>query len=350
MNTNFKQLPVRINKQASEWFTLLQSEQATDNQLQAFNRWLSESDDHSEAYRQIADVWEGLETMRDTDMARKLKLSVDHSGSPSNSFSSFLESMFTWISGHRIAATSFATIGFIAIFLVAFVPSFAPEPSPVVRYLSTVGEIRSITLEDQSVVDLGASSEIKVQFSDSLRQIELVRGEAFFDVSSDPLRPFVVNADLLSVQVVGTQFDVRKRFKGVSVSVVEGQVKVIDGEDSAPADMHSVQLTAGQRVAKNADAAISPIESVADAELGAWRTGRLIYRNANLIDVVSDAGRYYQGSFELNDENLFQEKVTLTLRSDQVALLPVMLSETLPVQSKVRPGNRIIISRDITKE
>ena len=107
-----------------------------------------------------------------------------------------------------------------------------------------------------------------------------------------------MNADLLSVQVVGTQFDVRKRYKGVSVSVLEGIVNVIDAEESTQPDTALVRLTAGQRVVKSLDHSISNIQAVAEGELGAWRTGRLIYRNANLIDVLSDASRYYEGSIE----------------------------------------------------
>ena len=74
---------------------------------------------------------------------------------------------------HRVAATSFATVSLLAIYLVTMVPNFTAAPAAETRYVSAIGEIRTVILEDLSSIDLGANSEIKVQFSDSSRQIEL---------------------------------------------------------------------------------------------------------------------------------------------------------------------------------
>jgi ferric-dicitrate binding protein FerR (iron transport regulator) len=56
------------------------------------------------------------------------------------------------------------------------------------------------------------------------RDIELLSGQALFDVAKDPGRPFVVRSGGTEVRAVGTQFDVYKKHHGVVVTVIEGRV------------------------------------------------------------------------------------------------------------------------------
>ena len=101
-----------------------------------------------------------------------------------------------------------------------------------VRYIeeSTLrGEIRTVILPDNSTVTLNAGSALKYpeSFRVSVRSVELY-GEALFEVTSDPVRPFTVKTEKMNIKVVGTVFDVKEYAddRAASVSVVSGKVEV----------------------------------------------------------------------------------------------------------------------------
>ena len=89
-----------------------------------------------------------------------------------------------------------------------------------------VGRIENFQLTDGSRVALFGDSEIVVHMGIEGRVVELKRGRAFFDVTSDRSRPFYVNTTSRQVKVVGTRFEVMRSEKFERVSVNEGLVSV----------------------------------------------------------------------------------------------------------------------------
>ena len=75
------------------------------------------------------------------------------------------------------------------------------------------------------------------------------------------------------------------------------------------------------------------------SDAGAWRMGRLVYRDISLANIVADAGRYIDSKIVLQSDDLADVKVTMTLRTDQVDQLPQMLSQTLPLEVHVISDN-----------
>ena len=71
--------------------------------------------------------------------------------------------------------------------------------------------------------------------------------------------------------------------------------------------------------------------------------GRLIYTDVSLTDVVTDAGRYFDGKILLQSPELADVKVTMTLRTDQVGQLPDMLAQTLPLEVHAVSDNIILL-------
>jgi transmembrane sensor len=93
-------------------------------------------------------------------------------------------------------------------------------------YSTDTGERRSITLADGSTVDLNARSKLRVEFSKNERRVELLDGQALFQVAKDKNRPFIVAGGEATVRAVGTQFDVYRKDSGTTVTVLEGRVAV----------------------------------------------------------------------------------------------------------------------------
>jgi transmembrane sensor len=211
------------------------------------------------------------------------------------------------------------------------------------QYHSNTGELRKIAWPDGSKVTLGPNSLIKVSFSESSRKIELVLGEAYFDVTKSKNRPFFVEAEQTSVKVLGTRFDVRRLAKSTSVSVIEGIVQVFNGRESArlsfnsslptnalPTKVLPTMVLAGQHVTSDGSNDIVVQQVLGEHDLVAWLDGRLVYHGAELRDVLADANRYSKsGVIRLDDMALGEKKVTLSVSVDSIDDLPLMLAELM---------------------
>jgi len=182
------------------------------------------------------------------------------------------------------------------------------------EFVTQIGEQKTIELVDGSSVILNTGSLIEVAFSKDERGIRLVRGEAYFAVSKDKRRPFVVYAASSAVKAVGTAFTVRVRSQALEVTVEEGRVALlsIPNPASAGGDILEnaaqspvTELTAGQSVVF--DKQVEDLELMQSAELNrklAWRQGILAYAGDPLEDVIDDISRYTDLKIEIVDPAL----------------------------------------------
>lgn len=208
-------------------------------------------------------------------------------------------------------------------------------------YETPVAELRAVTLDDGSVVTLGANSRLEMHFTASERRVTLDRGDAFFAVTKDASRPFVVTAGDTIVRVVGTKFDVRRGADDVRVAVVEGVVEVARPVPQAKADIHT--LTAGQELIAARQGMRTETRVAKLAEPAAWRSGRLDYSSASLRQLIADANRYYAPGIELASDDLGDLQVTTSFRASQVDKMVESLADVLPLEASRRPDGRIIL-------
>lgn len=157
------------------------------------------------------------------------------------------------------------------------------------HHLTRIGEVLRLPLADGSAVTLNSGSEVVVEFSADRRQVQLLRGEALFDVAKDPHRPFVVMAAGAEVRAVGTSFSVRRRQDdAVKVVVREGTVDV-EADQRTP-----------QRVTANMLAMVSPTRAVQVQPLPArrvqqllvWREGMIAFDGDTLAQAAAEFARY----------------------------------------------------------
>jgi transmembrane sensor len=348
MTKSFEELPEHINEQASEWFALMQSGNATTEDQRLFGTWLSIDLEHRRAYDQLESIWHSLGEQSSNSEVMALRQSVQ---------SNWIMARFKWIIisvllGLQNTFSLFARrpLNFgtaVAFLLVAVVVVSIQQPTaPAVNYFATsTGQIQTLTLADGSEITLGAKSKVKITMDKLGRGAELLQGEAFFDIASDKIRPFVVLVDKVAIEVVGTQFNVLKRTNSVNVSVLEGRVNVSNhnAQNYRKKSYNPLSLTAGQQVVKAESSNFGQVETVDIAELAAWRSGRLIFTETALIDVIDDASRYFDGKFSMQSKELADQKVTVSLRTDQINQLPQMLAQVLPIEYRKIPGNIVVL-------
>ena len=93
--------------------------------------------------------------------------------------------------------------------------------APGIFVETAVGAFQQLELPDGSVVQLNTDTAIETAYSATERRVRVLRGEAFFAVSKDPARPFIVASGPVVVRAVGTAFNVRQHTTSVEVMVTE---------------------------------------------------------------------------------------------------------------------------------
>jgi transmembrane sensor len=130
-----------------------------------------------------------------------------------------------------------------------------------------------------------------------------LEGKGFFAVSRDESRPFVVRTDVGQIEVLGTRFQVRSEEEYVETVVVEGLVKVTNGQGS-------VQVPAGS-LSRMDDGEEPLIRAVDDVYAFLdWPQGTLVFHATPLNQVVEEVARHYGREIHLEGPELSLRRVT----------------------------------------
>lgn len=203
--------------------------------------------------------------------------------------------------------------------------------------------VRHQVLPDGTAVELNRGAEIEVAFTPAERRVRLVRGEAHFAVTKNPLRPFIVRANGVDVRAVGTAFDVRLGAESVEVLVTEGHVQVSPPSSSVPV------LAAGQRtvVSFSAEAPPPQVLNVTPAEMAerlAWQPQLLDFSSTSLASVVEEFNRRSTSTkLVIADPELGRLPIVASVRSDNIEGFVRALELTAGVRTERRGENEIVL-------
>jgi transmembrane sensor len=218
------------------------------------------------------------------------------------------------------------------------------QPAPYTAEFSTaLGERRQVALPDGSVIDLNSRSRLQARYEKGHRDIELMEGEAMFNVAHDSDRPFVVQAGSGKVTVTGTRFDVRRGVSETRVVVEQGTVKV---QGRGAPDNEFINLTAGFGTRVDAQGTVATASAVNPAELTAWRSGKLVFNNASLAEVAEEVSRYRENPLTVGNDKVGNLRLTSVFKSDNTDALLKALPNILPVAVRtLEDGSQEIISK-----
>lgn len=190
-----------------------------------------------------------------------------------------------------------ATVVLICAVGIMIVINNDPETITVTSAAAT----QQITLPDGSVVTLNRNTTLRYSrsFTDS-RELWLDRGEAFFEVESDPDSPFIVHTGEATTRVTGTSFNVRRSDPITGVTVLSGQV--VFGPSNARSG--SLALAKGMMGEYNAKAKQFREAHAFDVNELAWKTHKLEFKDARLESVVNTLEHYFQIRVNTEDSTL----------------------------------------------
>lgn len=211
------------------------------------------------------------------------------------------------------------------------------------EYRTAVGGLERVPLEDGSTVTLNTNSEILVALTDNARMVKLPRGEAFFEVSKDPHRPFVVEAGERRVVAVGTKFSVWNEGEVLRIAVTEGHVRL---EESGGRSGQISQLKPGDVARVEHDNVIIDHKSLdlLEAEELSWREGAIVFHDRPLGEAVREFNRYNSLQIVVNAPELANIEIGGTFRVTNIEAFIRLLEQGFSIKA-VRKGDRIVLER-----
>jgi transmembrane sensor len=271
---------------AAVWVARLHGPNRTKEVEAGLRRWLADDPQHPAAFDMMTETWEKSARLRRRP----------------------IEKVASWEAvGFRLRF-SYAASAIISTAVVAVIGTLFYLHTDVIA--TGVGEFRTLTLQDGTRVFMDSSTRLSVHYEKAQRQVRLESGEAFFEVTKNPRRPFIVRASGHLIRDLGTEFDVRSDAQGLSVTLVEGKVTVspisagpnggalrdTPGSPSVPAPLPPEQprafaLSAGERLTFT-PTGVSRIDHPALAIVTAWQRGQVVLDNTSLADAVSEMNRY----------------------------------------------------------
>jgi transmembrane sensor len=268
-----------IEDQALDWLIRRNGEDWTEEEQVELNGWLDESMAHKAAFWRADHLWQQADRIK--------SLGID-----AHSETEEMENKRRWWPT-AIAASLVAAIGIGGISLG---PKFFDQPAgqtqqvQQARFDTPIGGRRVVPLVDGTKVELNTQTVLRTAVNQMKREVWLDSGEAFFEVAHREGEPFVVHAGRQTITVLGTKFSVRRDKDRVTVNVLEGRVRVDDGEGQMA---HAAIITAGDTAISRGASTLIAAKSEERVESAlAWRDGMLSFDQAPLTDVVAEFNRY----------------------------------------------------------
>jgi len=189
------------------------------------------------------------------------------------------------------------------------------------------GKRFDITLSDGTTVFLNAGSSIKypVKFIKGLDRHVYLNGEAFFDVTKDKSHPFIVDAQEINVEVLGTKFNVSsyRDDSEIDVVLVEGSVS-LEKEKKMGSKDNTVILQPGFNGSFNKMENTISTGKVNTSLYTSWMTGIMVFRNTPFKEIVKKLERVYNVTITINNKELVNEHFNASIEVDKETIEEVL--------------------------
>ncbi len=310
-----------IEDMAADWSAMRRMSKNWSAERQAeLEEWLARSPAHRVAYLRIEATWRRTERlaalrepMRKTPSAASLK-------------------KIAW--RHLAAAFGLVLLAGIAA------ENYFSHPRGQLIETPRGGQER-LLLADGSQVELNTDTAIRVNLSGQARAVELVRGEAFFQVKHDASRPFVVTAGSHKVTDLGTKFLMRMAPQSLHVMLMEGKAQLENDSSREKA----VVLSPGDVAVATAETTRVTRKPIHDlSESLAWQHGAIIFRNERLADAVAEFNRYGGRQLAVTGEGAADLKINGTFQTGGAEDFAGIAHEIFGLHVKRENGN-IVLSR-----
>jgi transmembrane sensor len=314
---------------AEAWLARLSSPQCTNADRAAFEDWLAESPANVDAYLEVEAIHARARQLASDDLLRAATRRARRSIA----------------SDRQRLLPRLATAAALAASLVLAIGIYQrpkrPPTVPVLRFVTTVGEQRSVTLADGTAIRLDTDSLVNVRFAADERVVEVDHGRVQFKVGADPRRPFLVRAGSGTVRDIGTTFQVSHVDAEVRVGLIEGAV-MVSAHDGTKAE---ATLAAGEQIRIDSQGRLHPKQPLDLAVAQAWPQGELIFKERRLDQLLEEMNRYSRTRLRVADPALGAMTVSGVFHIDDQPALVAALEQGWGIRAERVGADEILLSK-----
>ncbi len=309
----------------------------SDEEKSQLNTWISESEENAREYEAYQQLWKKSE-----DLVVGDAIDVEASLLKTKERISFSTGKKRWL----IIARQVAAVLLVSITISSLYTYFSSTGKEHVVYqdISTAfGTQTQLELADGTKVWLNSGSRLHYPNSfDNLeeRRIELV-GEAFFEVTKNAAKPFIVQTTALDVKVLGTAFNVSayENAPEFTVALKEGKVSLLKANSDDENAL--VSLTPNEVAIYNNEKHNIVIQKEKSLnKYNAWRDGKIVFFEDGIETVVQKLENWYNVDIELADDNLNELIFTATFINGSIDQVLNYLSISSPIEYSIIPASK----------
>jgi transmembrane sensor len=312
----------RVSKDARDWVVRLASGGITDADLARFKAWRDASAEHARAFTRERAFWQQLSAIDPRPQRAPAPRNMGRRA--------FL------MGGSAAIAASIAIVA-------------APRLQLLWQadYRTAAGEQADISLPDGTRVTLNTDSALALRFRPDLRLVELLQGEALFEVRPDGAAPFRVAALGGYTDTLSAAFAVRALDNQATITATKGEASVFSPAraDQLPGPQSAaLAIKADQQTSYLRGRAPVPALAVDLDQTLAWRSGRVIFDGRSFADALAELGRYVPERIVLADRSRTHDPVSAIFSIRQAGAAIAALAETQGLTARRIPGVMIVIS------
>ncbi|WP_421874522.1 FecR family protein [Marinoscillum sp.] len=311
--------PNQTYRPTHEAFARYFAGESTKEESDQIKNWAAQSGDNQTELETFRSVWQDVGTLKLVEPAVDSAAAFNKVKSLKNARE--ISSKSTFWNAWKVAALCVLAASLVFILLQE---KNQPE---TIRFQAK--QVDQVTLQDGSTIAINAGSEISYPetFKEEERVVQL-KGEAFFEVTSNPMQPFKVKVGGVTVTVLGTSFNINETGEAVIVSVVTGTVEVKSTygvEVLQPGDQVTASASSQQLV--RTSTSVSGTEQF-------WASRKLSFEGSSLRTVISDLEEVYQVSINVSDQKILNCKLKATFEGQSIdeILEIISISNNLTVE------------------
>lgn len=342
---------LRLTEQAASWY-LDQRAGLSESQQGEFLAWLRRSPAHLSEYlaiaqlhgdMQVAATMEALSTDQLVDLAAT-ESAVVALRKP-DLLPSRKEAVRMPAPRRRYRAAWLAAAAMLAIVALGASGWWLGREAPADIYSAGTDAVRSVALPDGTLVQLDRQSTIAVRFDKHARRIEVVRGNALFDVGKDAARPLSVTVGANLLRDIGTVFAVQRSEQGADIAVISGRVQILEqGSRWTPwrteAEAPLADLRGGEQAHMDAKGGVRRPASVDLASATAWLPTEIRFQRDTVADVARRFNAYTTRPLLIEDRTVANMRLSGVFHARDVDAFIAYLQMLPHVQIK-READRV---------
>lgn len=204
-------------------------------------------------------------------------------------------------------------------------------------------ELRDIVLPDGSKVILDAKTKLDIKYYSDKREVNISEGKALFEVSSNPNKPFIVNADMIKVEVLGTNFEVKNEKDKIAVDVISGKVKVEQNKNDEFQQL--AILTQGKHISFDKQSSKTVLKDIDIKNIASWKDGVLFFQDYSLQKAIDEFKKYKDIDIVIQ-KDIQKYSISGSFGIDDIDKFIFALSKIYPIKVD-KKGNSIYIYKKL---